>query len=85
MIGQLAPAGASGWKRERQTASKSMRDVAALHLALPGCASTCAAVLTAGMASAVCAAVLTSQSTALPWCVLRWRWLSGGPEQASAL
>ena len=64
MSGQLAPAGASGWKRERQTASKSMREVAALHLALPGCASTCAAVLTAGMASAVCAPVLTSQSTA---------------------
>ena len=66
MIGQLAPAGASGWNRERQTASKSMRDVAASHLALPGCASTCAAVFTAGMASAVCAPVLTSQGKALP-------------------
>ena len=66
LSGQLAPAGASGWNRERQTASKSMRDVAALHLALPGCASTCAAVFTAGMASAVCASVSVPQKTALP-------------------
>lgn len=65
MSGQLARAGASGWNMERHTASKSMREVAALHLALPGCASTCAAVLTPGMASAVCGPVLMPQSMAL--------------------
>ena len=70
--GQLARARASGWNRERHTASKSMRDVAALHLALPGCASTCAAVFTPGMASAVCGPLLKSQSTPLPTSKFLW-------------
>ena len=54
MRGQLAPPWASAWNRVRQTASKSMRDVAALAFALGGCASICAAVAAAGMASTVC-------------------------------
>lgn len=54
MRGQLAPPWASAWNRVRQTASKSMRDVAALAFALGGCASICAAAGAAGMASTVC-------------------------------
>ena len=62
MSGQLAGFWTSGLNRERHTASKSMRDVAALPFALPGCASICAAVLAAGMFSTVCGAVAASQS-----------------------
>ena len=85
MSGQRARAGASGWNRERHTASKSMRDVAALHLALPGCASTCAAVFTPGMAFAVCGRVSMSQSAALLQSVLLWLLRAVWPDQASVL
>ena len=68
--GQLAVFWTSGWNRERHTASKSMRDVAALPFALPGCASICVAVLAAGMLSTVCRAViqhLSHATTARRW------------------